>query len=205
MALIVGGIVALGLNAFAAGLERYNNGQGVFGSALGSLADVTPVSGIYEGMFNQDIVSGENLNMTPEQRASSLGNGLGAVAAMAAGKPAARFGDRMGQFINCFVEGTQVVMAEDETEVIAMSITSDEVLASSDQWRTYFLSAAAVCLGIAGATPFLRKTSEEDERQWDPDPLFSKWQPTDSLPDIPFDVNEAHSIGMQTEPTLSWA
>ncbi len=87
------GLLLGGVHTYANSYARVADGQSTGAALLGGAADAFGVGGIYAGFTNQDIGTGQNLHLTPEDRAAMIGGGLGGFAGAAAGGVGgARFG-----------------------------------------------------------------------------------------------------------------
>ena len=78
----VGAVAGVTFAAGVLGAERRHNveGQSLADSLNGGFYDATGISGIYEGIYNQDIMTQEDLNLSVTQRRFSLGMGILAMA-----------------------------------------------------------------------------------------------------------------------------
>jgi hypothetical protein len=155
-ALIVGSLLAMGLYAYAATMNRMSDGQGAAGAIFGGVTDVTPVAPIWQGATGTDIVTGEDLGLSADERAAQLGFGLGTVTGMLLGRPVARWGGKFGKaYVNCFVAGTQVVMDEETADLGA---ATDAALAESDDGGSdWLLGAGCLAIGAVGAAVAYRR------------------------------------------------
>jgi hypothetical protein len=157
VALVTGGLLALALNASTAVMNRAANGQSESQSLGGGLADTFGVSGAYEAIMNMDIATGRNLNLTTEERASRGGEAFGVAVATLLGGKAIKVGTGYGKYVNCFVEGTDVVMAEFDSQAAGSQIATASPYRESDDFsgiaQSNYEVVAGACLlvGVVGA------------------------------------------------------
>jgi hypothetical protein len=120
--LVIGGIVLLIGGLVAAGLSRWADGQSIGQSIAGAPLDLVGISGIWGGLSNTDIITGDNLNADPYSRGEMFGSGLTQLIATIVGARSLRRGNACES--TCFVAGTQVVVdagADESSPVVAQA------------------------------------------------------------------------------------
>jgi RHS repeat-associated protein len=74
---LTAGLGFLGKGIIDAASNRIADNQSVLQVAGGTASDISGASGIWAGVANEDIITGEDLNLTEEERAESFGGGTG--------------------------------------------------------------------------------------------------------------------------------
>jgi hypothetical protein len=155
--LTVGLALVLAINASTAVMNRAASGQSGGQSLGGGLADTFGVSGAWEAYWNQDIATGRNLNLTVDERVSRGVDAVATAVGVVLGFKAMKVGAGYGKYVNCFVEGTDVVMAEFDSQAAGSQIATASPYSESDDFsgiaQSNYEVVAGACLlvGVVGA------------------------------------------------------
>jgi len=156
--LIVGGLALAVAGVAAASLYRYADGGSAGDSVLGGLADEFGVSSAYAAATGNDIISGQSLNMTPQERGAAAGNAIVEIAGA--------LGGRLGRWL-CFVAGTNILMADDDASAQADAEELEEASAVfaniQDLLGDWRVQAAIGCLGTAAISRIARRSQRNRE------------------------------------------
>jgi hypothetical protein len=156
---MVGGLALTVAGIAAASLYRYADGGSAGGSVLGGLADTFGVSSGYAAATGNDIITGQSLNMTPQERGAAAGNAIVDIVG-------AFLGGRLGRSL-CFVAGTNILIADDGTSAQADAEELEEASAVfaniQDLLGDWRVQAAIGCLGTAAISGIARRSQRKRE------------------------------------------
>ena len=157
-ALTISVLVLLAANATVAVMNRAASGQSGGQSLGGGLADAFGVSAAVEASLDRDIATGRKLNLTADERVSRAADAFATAALVVLGGGIMRVGRAWGgKHVNCFVEGTDVVMAEFDSQAAGSQIATASPYSESDDFsgiaQSNYEVVAGTCLlvGVVGA------------------------------------------------------
>ncbi len=150
------GFIITAISAASNVAGRFADGQTITQSLGGGVADVTGINGLYIGLTNRDIATGQHQNLTSRQMGASFASG----GAQLIGTITAIRGLLRGF---CFVADTQVLMGEEAKEGTTQVIVQPGTEVNAG------LVAASVCLivGIISPAGFaaLRPAKQASEKR----------------------------------------
>jgi len=157
-ALTISLLVLFAANATVAMMHRAASGQSGGQSLGGGLADAVGVSAAVEASLDRDIATGRKLNLTADERISRAADAFATAALVVIGGGIMRVGRAWGgKHVNCFVEGTDVVMAAFDSQAAGSQIATASPYSESDDFsgiaQSNYEVVAGACLlvGVVGA------------------------------------------------------